>query len=361
MGNAGAGVFVTGGTGLLGSHIAERLREEGLPVRALCRATSPKGHLRRIGAVPVEGDIRDGPEQLAAAIGDSSVVIHAAAVVYRDWPWPRLRALNVDGARRLARAAALAGAQHFVHLSSVAVYGPAAGPLDESAPLDAPLRPGDLYARSKREAEEAVREVSGRADLPLTILRPSVVYGERDRLFSPRLARVLRMPLIPLPGPGTAALPVVYAGNVADCVAALVERRIARTRPGSSGRPDDDDASRTPPAGNEASDPEVYNLASDDSLSARALLEGLARGMGRRRPRFLPVPLRLAGGSARVAEVVYRLAPGTRVVPPFRRTVDLAVEGNPYRSERVRQVLGWEPPFTAEEALTRTGRWLAGR
>lgn len=331
------GVFITGATGLLGSHVAERLRAEGRPVRALCRATSRKDHLRRIGALPVEGDVRDGEAELARAIGASPVVVHAAAAVYRDWPWPRLRALNVEGAQRVARAAVRAGARHFVHLSSVAVYGPADGPLDESSPLDAPLRPGDLYARSKREAEEATLAVGRQRALPITVLRPSVVYGERDRLFTPALGRVLRWPLIPVPGGGTAFLPVVYAGNVADCVGRLLE---ART-------PDPKVA-------------EVYNLASDDPLSTRALLEGLAQGMARRRPRFLPMPLGLATGLARAGEVLYGLAPGKGSGPPLRRAVRLASEGNPYRSERVRHTLGWEPPFSADEALTRTGRWLAG-
>lgn len=349
------GAFITGGTGLVGSHVAERLREEGRSVRVLCRPGSSRWHLHRVGAEPVEGDVLAGREELEAAMAGCSAVIHAAAAVYADWPWSRLRALNVGGARRVAQAAARAGARHFVHVSSVAVYGPVEGPVDETDSLETPLRPEDHYAHSKRQAETAVRDVAGQTGLPLTILRPAVVHGERDRLFTPRLAGLLRWPVLPVPGSGTAPLPVVYAGNVADCVARIVEVGDPRER---------GDPPRTEGVGQEGGRnpaPETYNLASDDdALDLRGLLEGLATGMERRPPRLVPVPFRLAAAGARVADLIHRAVPGERAVPPYLRAVRLAGRGNPYRSDRVREGLDWRPPFSSREALARTGRWAAG-
>ena len=331
------GVFLTGGTGLLGSHVCDRLSQARIPVRALCRPSSSSAHLEASGATLVAGDVRAEPSDISVAMGSVSTVVHSAAAVYPGWPWPDIQALNVHGARRTAEAAARNGVRHFVHVSSVAVYGPKDGPVTEDDPLDCPLSDGDLYARSKREAEFAVQEVARETGLPLTILRPAVVYGERDRHFVPRLRRMLRWRLVPVPGGATAPLPVVYAGNVADCVARIVE------------------------CGAPSNAPVIYNLAYDDPLSLRALLRGLAQAMGARPPRILPVPEPVAAAGATVTEWFLRLRPGTAAVPPLRRSIRLATRGNPYRSERVREDLGWRPPFAAQEALERTGLWVTGQ
>jgi len=112
-------VFLTGGTGLLGSHAARKLLEGGHDVVALCRPTSDVGALAE-GCRILGGDVLDPVDALAEAMTGCSHVVHAAALVYsggdRDTVW----SVNVEGSRRVMEAAASAGVEHAVHISSVA-------------------------------------------------------------------------------------------------------------------------------------------------------------------------------------------------------------------------------------------------
>ena len=82
---------------------------------------------------------------------------------------------------------ARASGRHAVHVSSVAVYGQTSGRMDAAGPLKGTIRPDNFYGRSKRLAEEAATAMHDSGRLQVTIVRPSAVYGERDRLFAPTL------------------------------------------------------------------------------------------------------------------------------------------------------------------------------
>lgn len=323
-------VFLTGGTGLVGSHVAERVRNEGQEVVALARPGSQAGHLREIGCRVAEGDLKDGVGRLAALMAGCTHVVHAAALVYSGAPWAQIEAVNVGGTTSVMRAAWDAGVRVAVHVSSVAVYGEPRPGLDESTP-DAELPPvSSKYGRSKRQAEAAARSEAADGRMRLTILRPASVYGERDRLMTPRIARVTRWPVIPTLGSGRNTIPAVYAGNVADAVwLALVAGREAAT----------------------------WDVAMDHPLTQRMLLEGIARGMGRR-PRMLPVPAPAVRAVATVLGWLGVPTPGASDLP-LGRLVALGLADNPYSSQGIRDALGWSPPHRHEEALPRAGAWLA--
>jgi nucleoside-diphosphate-sugar epimerase len=213
----------------------------------------------------------------------------------------------------------------------VAVYGPASAPIDEDTATDTALAPTDLYARSKREAEIAARREAEAGGVPLTLLRPSAVYGERDRLLAVRVARLVRMPVVPVVGSGDNVIPVVYAGNVA----AAIERCL--DRPSSS------------PI-------RIYDVGLDHPLTQEGLLAGMARAL-RLHPRFVHVP---AGFVRRAAELGERLGltvPGAGDLSLSRFT-RLTLENNPYPSRRIRAELDWHPPFGHDEGLLRTAAWL---
>lgn len=325
-------VFLTGGTGLLGSHLAEELVSLGYETVALVRPTSDTRFLRQIGVQLVTGTVSDSSAHLASLMQGCTRVVHGAALVYAGGGWEPVRAVNVQGTEHVLTAAAEAGVTKVVHISSVAAYGTVDEPPDEDEPLTRPLPDGDHYARSKREAEDVARRIERERGLPTTIVRPSAVYGERDRLMAPAIARMLRLPLVPLIGPGTNTLPVVYAGNVARAIRLALES----------------------PAGGD-----TYDLGRDHPLTQQALFELQGEGMGRT-PRFVRIP---AGGVRGVAGVLTRLgvgAPGAKHLP-IDRVARLALGENPYHSHRAHSELGWAPPHRHEDALVRTGRWLAGR
>jgi nucleoside-diphosphate-sugar epimerase len=322
-------VYLTGGSGLLGSHVAAALRARGDEVVCLQRKDSDTVFLRAQGCRIVEGSVRDGPQSLSAGTAGCDAVVHAAALVYVGGPWPRLRAVNVDGTTNVLKAASAAGVPRVVHVSSVAVYGRRDGPVDESVPLDTALQPSDLYARSKREAEAAARAAAESGNLQLLVVRPAVLYGERDRLLAPRLAKVVRLPIIPLLGSGRNALPVVYAGNAADAVLRILDQ-------GRAG--------------------EAYNIGMDHRLTQRELLEGMARALGRN-PSFVSLPAGVVKELARLGEAIGLNLPGggDLTVERFAR---LSLAENPYRTDKLKHDLGWQPPVTHEEGLSRTAAWL---
>lgn len=322
-------VFLTGGTGLLGSHLAQDLRSHGHEVVALHRRAADTLVLEESECELVEGDIRDDAEALAPLMDGCSHVCHAAALVYAGGAWPKVRAVNVDGTRNVFTAARLAGVRHGVHLSSVAVYGSVNGPVDESSPTDSDLPPNDLYARSKREAEEVVRGIEEKRGFPVTILRPAAVYGERDRLMAPAIRDVLELPLVPLFGRARNALPVVYAGNVAVATRLALEAERSMT---------------------------TYDVGLDHPLSQHDLMEGLAAGLGIE-PRFIHLPAPLVRGTGEVLARLRVRTPGAKHLP-INRLTQLALSENPYPSLRIRKDLGWEPPCEHRPALERTGRWL---
>jgi 2-alkyl-3-oxoalkanoate reductase len=326
-------LFLTGGTGLVGSHVASRFREKGTTVRALHRSSSDTSYLESIGCDLVEGDIRDDPDVLAVAMKGCDALVHAASLVYADLPWPRVRAINVEGTGGVFRGAVAAGIPRAVHLSSVAVYGIPEGEVDEASPTDRPLRPRERYARSKREAEAVVREVAeSAASLQVALLRPTAIYGERDRLFTLRMAGHLERRRQLLLGSGRTPLPLVYAGNLADAVEAALTRPLPeRIR--------------------------AYNVTGTAPISQRDFYGALARALGTR-TRFVPIPGSLVRLGARAADALGLQLPGMEEVP-FTRVALLATRPNPYRAERIRDELGWVPEVDGEEAVRRTAEWLA--
>jgi len=322
-------VFLTGGTGLLGSHLAQELRSHGHEVVALHRRAADTLVLEESECELVEGDIRDDAEALAPLMYGCSHICHAAALVYAGGAWPKVRAVNVDGTRNVFTAARLARVSHGVHLSTVAVYGSLNGAVDESSPTDSYLPPNDLYARSKREAEEVVRGIEQKRGFPVTILRPAAVYGERDRLMAPAIRDVLELPLVPLFGRARNALPVVYAGNVAVATRLALEAARSTT---------------------------TFDVGLDLPLSQHDLMEGLAAGLGIE-PRFVHLPAPLVRGAGEVLARLGVRTPGAKHLP-INRLTQLALSENPYPSLRIREELGWEPPHEHRPALERTGRWL---
>ncbi len=167
-------VALTGGTGFVGSHLAEELLGAGFRVRALARRPDNPGWLKGLAVEIVKGDVRDAPS-LEALVAGASTVVHAAGKTSARSE-AEYMAANAAGTANVVRATlGRAPEAHFVLVSSVA----AAGPSRDGMPVKAtaPGRPVSAYGRSKLEGENEVRS---RARLSYTILRPCAVYGPRE-------------------------------------------------------------------------------------------------------------------------------------------------------------------------------------
>ncbi len=204
---------ITGATGLLGSHIAEQLIARGERVRALIRPTSNAAFLKQIGVELVTGDMQD-LGSLRQALAGASIVFHCAARG-SDWgPWSQFQVESVDATRNLVTACREQQVGRLLHASSISVYGTIknpGGPISEDAPLGQNIWRGDHYACSKLLAEQEARAFPNH-----TVIRPSWIYGPRDRVTIPRVVPALRSGKVPIIGSGDNLLNLIYAGDVAD-------------------------------------------------------------------------------------------------------------------------------------------------
>lgn len=178
-----ARVLLTGITGFIGSHLAERLLADGHEVHGTAMEPPPHPHLSAIARdVRIHGadlaDADDLREAVLAARPDAVVHLAGQAIpslAQRD-SGGTVRTNIVGTANLLAALEALPGA-HLVYASSADVYGvPDRVPVRE----DAPLRPTNVYAASKAAAEALVREFGDRPDHPTVILRPANTNGPRQ-------------------------------------------------------------------------------------------------------------------------------------------------------------------------------------
>jgi nucleoside-diphosphate-sugar epimerase len=330
-------VFITGGSGLVGSHVVRALTQRGNAVLALSRSHASDDALRAMGADVIRGDLGDDAS-LLRGVKECDAVVHAGAGVLsrRGWDW--FYATNVAPSEAIARLCARES-RRLVHISSVAVYGRAttydqgASSVTEEFGLDRPLFPGDHYARSKREAELALWRIADSTDLAAVALRPCVVYGEGDRAFAIRVAGVVRRGVAPLIGTGNNALSAVYAGNVAAAVLCSLDR------------------------------PEVrgpFNVCNDGAITQRGFVERFAEGMGRP-VRFVGIPKSLAWTAAGIADALMRVAMRRSPLTMLRPAVQFLSNDNPFVSAKAERELGWKPVMPADEAVRRTGAWFAAR
>lgn len=327
-------VFLTGGTGLVGGHVAEQLVATGHDVRALVRASSDATRLRAIGSALVVGDMSDSLDELARRIDGCDALVHAAALVGARASRERYRAHNVAGTHNVLAAASRVGVARAVHVSSVAVYGPIDGRITEERWRERPIDARAFYAWSKREAELEAWRHDDPDGMRVSTVRPSLVFGERDRHVAPRLDRLAHLPILPLPDGGRHVLPLVYAGNVARGIVTTLERDAA--------------------AGH------AYNLAQDNTTPLRDVVRAWCSARGWRPPFMPSIPGALIETAARGVDALSRAIPAIDL-PGAERPARLVREDNPYDSSRARDELDWASLVPLDDAVERTVAWLRTR
>ena len=324
--------LVTGATGLLGSHIVEQLVAAGEPVRTLVRPTSDTRLLDEWGVEKALGDVTD-PDSLADALRGVRTVYHAAAQV-GDWGrWSNYVAVTIDGTRNMLAAARDAGVGRFLHVSSISAYGHPDGEglvLDETAPLGVNLHKWSYYSRAKVEAEQLAWAAHEAGEVPVTVVKPSWLYGPRDRASMPRIIRAIRAGKAKLLGDGTNRLNLTYAGNEAEgCI-------LAATTDAALG--------------------ESYNLSNDGVITQAGYINGVAECLGAK-PVTKKVPYRVAYTAAFIMELFGHMF--GRKKPPLvtRYSVWLIGRKCYFSAEKARKELNWRPTIGYEEGISRAVKW----
>jgi len=323
--------LVTGGTGLLGSHIAEQLHRRGQKVRALCRAGSDVRFLHSLGAEIVEGDITD-PAAVERACDGVDLVYHAAARV-GDWgPWSDFVRVSIDATQLLLDAAIAAKVRRFLHTSSVSVYGQVDGAgkvFDESAPIGINVHRWSYYTRAKVEAEHRVWAAHKAGRIPVTVIRPAWLYGPRDRTTLPRLIDSIRTGKAKIVGDGANRLNVVHAANVAEAsiLAAESDRAVG----------------------------EAYNCCHDGVLTQRQYFDRVAAAIGAP-PVTKQVPFRVAYTAGFALECLGHLF--RTETPPFVTRYAIWLIGRRcfFECTKLKEHLGWNSRIGYEEGIPAAAR-----
>jgi uncharacterized protein YbjT (DUF2867 family) len=196
--------LVLGATGFVGRSVCERLveRSGGAEdrIRVATRRVARARHLQLLPTVEVAaGDIHD-EATLARMLRDTDVVINLVAILHGSER--EFERVHVRLPQRLAQACLTAGVKRVIHISAL------------GAALDAPSK----YLRSKARGEAALRA----AGLDLTVLRPSVIFGERDRFLNLFAALQSIFPVLPLAG-ASARFQPVWVDDVASAIARSVD------------------------------------------------------------------------------------------------------------------------------------------
>ncbi|MDH4052913.1 MAG: SDR family NAD(P)-dependent oxidoreductase [Rubrivivax sp.] len=215
---SGLQVAVTGATGFIGRYLCAALHRRGARVIGVARNPERVPRLGEHCAEMRQADLADAAALARGFAGADVVVSNAALFRLDNSNWRELEQTNIQGGRNVMQAAARAGVQRLLLMSSCGVYA--------SMGRDTPSESGVLfgphsrrlrfnhYMISKALAERDAWDLAGQLDIAMTAIRPSAVYGAHDTNFMPRLLRAARQPVsFPF-----IRFSLVYAGDVAEAL-----------------------------------------------------------------------------------------------------------------------------------------------
>ena len=328
-------VLVTGATGFIGGHLTEALTRSGIETRCLVRPTSDTRRLSEIGAILVQGDVTRA-DGLDEAVANVDLVIHLAGLI-SALSRAELNKANAEGTGLVAAACAR---QKVPPTMIVVSSAAAAGPAERGATRveSDPVGPVSNYGRSKRAGELSAAKWSDR--IPLSIVRPGIVFGPRDQLTLPIFKTIATWGVHPVVGMGRTKLSLVHVHDLVDLllkVGANGERLLAA----------ESDATQ-PAAG-------VYFASHDSSPSYLEFGRLIAAAMNKP---VVPIPL--------LPPVAWSAAAVNQLWSQVRRRSDAfnvdkireAVQPSwAISNEKAKRQLGWKPRASLEEQLQDTVAW----
>ena len=204
--------FVTGGTGFIGSHLADQLIEDAQWSTVKCLVRSDEKWLKGKTFEKIEGDL-DSIKTIDHALLDTDIIFHLAAIVKAPSKKEFFHA-NVQATENLIRLAQKNNVHKLVILSSLAASGPSGTrPRIE----DDEMKPVSMYGESKKMMEEMIHNLAG-DDMSITILRPPAVYGPReDQIFT--LFNMMSKGIAPIVGDGkTPKLSLLFVQDLVQAI-----------------------------------------------------------------------------------------------------------------------------------------------
>jgi len=316
---------VTGATGFLGSALVTELVKRQQPVRILVR-DEKKARQQFGGAVSISPGEIANTVQVQRAVDGATTIYHLAGRLYHpSIPAELYHQTHVEGTRILLRACQeQTQLQRIVHVSTTGVYGVTG---EMPAAEDAPFAPTNPYEATKLEGEQLALKAYQEHGLPVTVVRPGLVYGPGD-LHLLSFFESIKKGLFRVIDGGKAFLHPVY---IDDLVAALL---LCAERPQAPGR--------------------SYNIAGERPVTVRELAIAIAHALGKEPP-VGSIPLWLAN----LASDIFAFTPGIKgeQAPLTRSRVKFLTHSRIYDMSRARSELGYTPKVTLEEGMEMTAAW----
>lgn len=314
-------ILVTGVTGFLGGALARRLIADGARVRALVRSPGKAAALHDLGVELAQGDVTDAAS-VRRAVAGQAFVFHVA-VSYGDLA--AQTAVNADGTRHMAAAAAQAAVTRFIHVSTISWYGYGqSGAIHEDTPTHSAHDP---YVRTKQAAERAVREIAAQTGMAYSISRPGMIYGAGSAMWTKALFQVARRRPTPFIGDGRGTCFPIHVDDVVDQLITLA------THPAANG--------------------EAFNCTPDPSPTWRAFLTLYAQLTRHDRWLSLPYP-----AFATLAHVIAPFAPRDTTLRDLPAVIRVFREQTVYTMDKAERLLGWQPRVTLADGVASCADWL---
>ncbi|HCI81846.1 MAG TPA: hypothetical protein DHW02_19395 [Ktedonobacter sp.] len=319
-------LLVTGATGFLGSALTTALvKRQNEAVRVLVRDEAKAREMFGDGVEVVRGDITD-VEQVQRAVDGVSIVYHLVGRLYHpSVPASLYRETHVEGTRILLDACKhQQQIQRIVHCSTTGVLGATGStPANE----DAPFAPTNPYEATKLEGELLALKAQREDGLPVSVVRPGLVYGPGD-LHLLSFFTTINKGIPPIIDGGKALIHPVYIDDMTDAFILCAER------PQAIGH--------------------SYNIAGDAPVSFRQLATAIAHALNKPEPRG-DIPLWLANSASDIFSVIPGFQ-GERA-PLTRSRVKFLTNSRVYSIERARTSLGYSPSVGLDEGMQLTAAW----
>lgn len=313
---------MTGASGFIGGHLAARLLAHGSRLRLLVRRPGLVAGLASAGADVHVGDLTD-PASLRDSCEGIEVVYHSGAWLGTPYTREASWTANALGTAAMAAEARRSGVRRFIHLSSIAIYGPVRrGTVTEDTPV---WKGVELYGDSKIAAEEAARD-AGTDGMAVVIARPGMVYGPRSRGWTIRLISWINEGRPAMVAGGRGYARPIFIENLLDALVLCA---------------------RVPDAAGQA-----FTLI-DANIPWRDYLQQYAEMTGRPARSVSYFNSWLIALTDEVRALFTRRPPRVR-----RRALGYAVSHAVYSTEKAHRILGWTPRYSMPEAMAITKGWL---
>jgi nucleoside-diphosphate-sugar epimerase len=318
-------VLVTGATGFIGQHVVRALQQQGKMVRMLVRPQSACKVQQTLNTELVTGDLFD-LDTLKVALRGVHVVYHLAGQLHiAGVTAAQYQHLHVEGTRSLLNAClGIDSLQAVIHCSTTGVLGPTGcTPATEKSPFN----PKTTYEQSKAVGEKLALGFAEQHGLPLTVARPSLVYGPGD-LHLLGWYRAIQGGYYRVVGRGDNLLHPIY---IDDLVTGLLQLSQV---PAALGR--------------------VYHIVGPQPVSIEELATAIAHAVGQRLPGW-HIPLPVARCIATTLEALPGIHPSR--LPLTHSRIDFMVESRAYSGERAETELHFTPNINLETGLQQTVAW----